>query len=297
MATVTTHESAYAAAAMRLYPIEDATIAVREQGTGPALVFIHGYPTHGYTWRHLLPRLSQSHRCVVVDLPGLGDSRWTGSTDFRFTAQARRLCRLFETLGLERYSILAHDTGATIARVVALSHGERVARLALINTEIPGHRPPFIQLYQRIAAMPGASLTFAMPMRLKAFRKSPMGFGEFYSDPVLFDDPDNLGPYVDPLLQSRARVEGALAYLRGIEWDVVDGLREKHAQIRARTMLIWGEDDKTFPVELGEQMAAQFRPPARFVRIPNASLMPHEERPSMVLDAVVPFLGEAETTS
>ncbi|HYC54892.1 MAG TPA: alpha/beta hydrolase [Candidatus Binatia bacterium] len=286
-----TPEAAYAAAPARLHPIDDAAIMVRELGDGPALVFIHGYPTHGYTWRRLLPELAAKYRCYVVDLPGLGDSQWSAKTDFRFTAQARRLAALFDTLRLERYSIIAHDTGATLARLVALQHGERVAGLALINTEIPGHRPPWIQMYQRIAALPGASMSFAMPMKLKSFLKSSMGFGAFYSDPVLFDDPTNLGPYTEPLLTSRRRVEGALGYLRGIEWDVVDGLAQKHGDIRAATMLLWGQDDPTFPVDRAEPMAQQFKPPARFVRIPNASLMPHEERPRMVLDAVTPFLA------
>jgi pimeloyl-ACP methyl ester carboxylesterase len=39
---------------------------------------------------------------------------------------ARRLRLLFETLGLERYALVAQDTGATLARLVALGHPERV---------------------------------------------------------------------------------------------------------------------------------------------------------------------------
>src|SRR5713226_3470617 len=127
--------SAYAAAKINRHQIEDATIAARVFGHGPALVLIHGFPVHGYTWRKLLPTLSKQFTCYVVDLPGLGDSDWSSNTDFGFTAQARRLGLLLESLKLFRYSLLAHDTGATIARLVAIAQPDRVARLVIINTE------------------------------------------------------------------------------------------------------------------------------------------------------------------
>jgi pimeloyl-ACP methyl ester carboxylesterase len=112
----------------------------------------------------------------------------------------------------------------------------------------------------------------------------------FYSDRRLFDDPTRLAPYLDPVLASKERMWGMLGYLRGIEWNVVDDLRTGHARIQAPVLLLWGEDDVTFPVALGERMASQFGGPASFVRIARASLMPHEERPEAVLASLIPFL-------
>jgi len=240
-----------------------------------------------------LPALAASFTCYVVDLPGLGESGWSARTDMTFTAQARRLRSLFETLGLASYSLVAQDTGATLARLVALGHPERVARLALLNTEIPGHRPPWIPLYVHLAHLPGAGAVFSTLMRLEAFVRSPLCMGEFYSDRRMFDDPTNLAPYVTPLVRSRERMGGALAYLRGAEWDVVDRLRDDHARIRAESLFLWGEDDRTFPVALAEPMCAQLRARSAFVRIPHASLMPHEEQPAAVLAHLLPFLTRA----
>ena len=146
------------------FAIDDGTIAVRSFGSGPAVVFVHGFPVHGATWRWLLPDLAARFRCLVVDLPGLGDGGWTRATDFTFTGQARRLARLAERLGLERFGIVAHDTGGTVARHAALLTPERVDRIALINTEIPGHRPPWIPLYQRTALLPGAAACVPPPL-------------------------------------------------------------------------------------------------------------------------------------
>jgi haloalkane dehalogenase len=290
--TASSPEAFYAAAPVEHHVVDDATIAVRRFGGGPAVLLIHGFPVHGYTWRGLLPELAERHACFVVDLPGLGDSDWTDATDFQFRAQARRLARLLPKLGIERVALVAHDTGATVARLLALAEPARVAKIALLNTEIPGHRPPWIPLYGRLTRLPGAAAVFELLLARDWFRRSPMAFGAFYSERRLFDDPARLGPYVEPVLASRKRMNGMLGYLRGIEWDAVDDLRTGHARLTMPALLLWGEDDVTFPVARAEAMAAQFGGPVRFVRIPRASLMPHEERPDAVLAELAPFLED-----
>jgi pimeloyl-ACP methyl ester carboxylesterase len=289
-ASMATPEAFYAAAPVQRHEVDDATLAVRRFGEGPALVLIHGFPTHGYTWRALLPTLAAQRTCFTIDLPGLGDSGFTRATDFRFTAQARRIAALLPKLGIDRCALLAHDTGATVARLVALAAPARVESLAIVNTEIPGHRPPWIRFHQRMASLPGAEASFGRLLGLRWFQRSGMALGAFYTDRRLFDDPTRIGPYLDPVLASRERMRGMLGYLRGIEWDVVDGLRAGHARITAPVLFLWGEDDVTFPVDLGERMASQLGGPTKFVRIARASLMPHEERPDTVLRELVPFL-------
>jgi haloalkane dehalogenase len=282
----------YSAAAVEHHELGDASLAVRRFGNvGETLVFVHGFPTHGYTWRFLIGDLAADHRCITVDLAGLGDSRYTKRTDFRFTAQARRLNALLVKLGIDRCVLVAHDTGATVVRVAALADPARVRGQVLINTEMPGHRPPYIPLFQKTASLPGAALSFRPLLAWPAYVKSSVGFGAFYSDKRLFDDPTRLGPYLDPLLASRERLQGMLGYLSGIEWQVVDALREGHARLAGPTLLVWGEDDATFPVAIAEKMVEQFRGRARLVRIRNASLMPHEEKPGEVVAAIREYLA------
>src|SRR5262249_15420582 len=84
----------------------DATLACRRYGQGPALLLVHGFPLNGYPWRKLLPDLQRRHTCYVVDVAGMGDTRWNEGTDFSFMGQARRLQRLVEHYRLERYDLL-----------------------------------------------------------------------------------------------------------------------------------------------------------------------------------------------
>lgn len=284
-------EQFYAEADFTRYTIEDASPAVRVFGEGPALVFIHGFPTHGYTWRKLLPELSKSFTCYVIDLPGLGDSDWTSRTDFSFTAQARRLNELFKQLGLERYSLIAHDTGATVARLVAHSDSERAQHLVAFNTEIPNHRPPWISTYQALAALPGANPIFRLTVRSKLWQASSLGFGQFYTDKTLLKDPNNLGPYLDPVISSSRRMAGFLGYLRGIEWDVIDQLRDLHSEIKADTLFLWGENDRTFPIELARDMLSQFEGSATLIALAG-SVLPHEERALEALEHMRTFLSD-----
>lgn len=294
MLTEQTAENVFANAEIHRYPIDDATLAVRKFGDGPNLLLIHGYPVHGYTWRKLVPTLSKYYRCYVVDLPGLGDSDWRDGTDFSFSAQATRLCKWLDEMGIKQCAIVAHNTGATIARLVALQRSDVVEKLALINTEIPHHRPPWIPLYQWSARLPLAKPVFRQLLNNRRFIQSSMGLRQFYFDKKMLDDECNVGPYISPLVNSKKRLAGMLGYLGGIDWDIVDGMATEHRNINAAVLFLWGENDRTFPVQLGEQMVHQFETACRFERIASSSLLPHEEKPDQVLEYLIPFLSQAQ---
>ena len=263
----------------------DATITYRKYGSGSPLLLIHGFPVHGYTWRKILPELSKKNTCYVVDLPGLGLSKWTNETNFHFEAQSRRLVNFLKSEGIKSCSIIAQDTGATTARLMALSKEIEVPTLILFNTEVPDHRPPWIELYQKASLIPLAHHIFKLSLKNKYFVRSGMGLKAFYTNKRLLKEEENIAPYLDLVTSSNKRMKGALSYLRGCDLTFMDTLKDKQQWITSKVILIWGEDDVTFPVAYGEKLASQFKE-AAFYRIPNASLMPHEEKPKEVLDII-----------
>ncbi|MEM9326093.1 MAG: alpha/beta hydrolase [Bacteroidota bacterium] len=275
---------------LQKWRIEDVSIGLRQIGKGRNLVFIHGFPTHGYTWRKVLPLLSKYFKCHVLDLPGLGDSEWTKTTNFDSKSQARYITKLLQKIGIDTYSLIAHNSGATIARYVALKEKEKVENLIILNTEIPNHRPPWIPLYQKIGLLPMVPTIIRSLLNRKWFLKSSMGFKELYTDKSMLDVQSNIAPYIDPVISSHAKTVGAFKYLKGIDWKLVDEFKLLHSEIEARTLFLWGENDQTFPIDLGKQMSNQFNSETEFVTIENASLLPHEERPAEVVDAILNFV-------
>lgn len=268
--------------------VGDAEMAFWRMGSGPTLLFVHGWPLSSATWVKLVPLLAPHFTCVVVDQAGAGLTRTRPDTDYNFRGQARRLNAFLAAQGIERAHVVAQDTGATIARHAAIHGGERIASLVLTNTEIPGHRPPFIELFQKVTRLPGSVASFRLLLRSRAFVHSAMGFGGCFTDRTLLDG-DFRARVIEPLLASPDRVAGVQRYLAGIDWGIVDGLATEHAKIRVPVLFVWGEDDVTFPLELARAMLAQI-PDCRGLRaVPRASLLVYEERPAEVAAHAIDF--------
>ena len=261
------------------------TYAWRRIGSGPPLLLIHGFPLSGLTWRKVVPELSRHYTCYLPDLPGLGETRWSEQTDFTWHGHARGLVQLADALGLERFHVAGHDTGGTVARCLAQQIPGRVRTLAIINSEIPNHRPPWIQLYQRLMFVPGAVTGIGLLIRSRAFLHSAMGFGGCFNDRALIDGEFH-ELFVAPLLRDPARMRGLQRYLRSLKWDVVDGFAQGHGALTMPVRLVWGADDPTFPVSHARRMVSQF-PNADIVEIPGAKLLAHEEKPAEVAGALL----------
>jgi haloalkane dehalogenase len=254
--------------------------AWRQFGQGPALLLVHGFPLSGFTWRHLLPELARHRTCYVPDLAGLGATQWSEGTDFSWRGQALGLQALMRELGVEQYDLVGHDTGGTFARCLALADLPRVTSLGLIGTEIPGHRPPWIPLYQFLMHLPGTLLAFKGLLRSRLYLRSPMGFRGCFQDLSLIDGEFH-EHFVQSLLREPRRLQGLSRYLRNLEWDVVDAFAQEHARLAMPVRLVWGSEDGFFPVARAREMTAQF-PQASFTEIPQARLFVHEEKPAEV---------------
>ncbi len=263
--------------------------AWRKFGEGPPLLLIHGFPLSGFTWRKVLPELARQHTCYVPDLPGLGETEWTEDNDFSWHGHTANLKGLVDALGLQSYCVMGHDTGGTFARCLGLVDGARVRKIAIINSELPGHRPPWIPLYQKMMYAPGATGVFNLLLRSRTFLRSPMGFGGCFNDLSLLEGEFH-ERFVAPLVRDAHRMRGVQLYLRSLKWDVVDSLAGDHARLAMPVRLVWGSDDPTFPLVDAYRMVRQL-PLGSLVGIPGARLMAHEEKPADVARAVLPFFS------
>jgi len=267
-----------------------AAVHWRKQGSGPALVLLHGFPLSGTTWDAMLLHLRDRFTCYAPDLIGLGGSSSAQGEDYASPGQARAMQGLLSALGVGPYALVGNDTGGWIARELALIDAARVSRLVLTNTEIPHHRPPWIPMYQALARVPGFAAIIRLLLSSAALRRSPLIFGGCFDDLTLLEG-EFQRRYVEPLLTSDARIAGALEFLRRMKFARLDEFAILHRRLTMPTLFVWGANDPTFPVARAREMVPQFANPAGFHPVPDAKLFVYEERPRQVADLVGAFLS------
>ncbi len=127
---------AFLRAPMQTVETTKARVAYRKIGSGPSVLFIHGWPLSGNTFRDVATFLASDYTCYVIDLPGAGDSSTYAYWKQPFRQHTDTVKEVIEALGLTRLAIIAHDSGGAIARWVAAEMPGRVSALVLGNTEI-----------------------------------------------------------------------------------------------------------------------------------------------------------------
>jgi pimeloyl-ACP methyl ester carboxylesterase len=127
-------------------------LAVLDEGDGPAVLLLHGFPDSSYVWRKQVPALVEAgFRVVAPDLRGYGESdRPEGVEDYRITRSLADVLALLDGLGIERTHVVGHDYGAGLAWVIAGLAPERVERLVVLSVGHPNAlRQPSIAQRER----------------------------------------------------------------------------------------------------------------------------------------------------
>src|SRR5690349_17470320 len=117
--------------------VGEAELRVRHGGRGPAVVLLHGHPRTHTTWHAVAPLLADRHTVVCPDLRGYGQSS-KPPTDDRHTPYSKRamaadVVRLMSELGHDRFAVVGHDRGASVAFRLTLDHPDRVERMAFLG--------------------------------------------------------------------------------------------------------------------------------------------------------------------
>ena len=107
------------------------------RGRGEPVVLLHGWPGFWYDWRHVVFPLAEEADVIAPDFRGFGDSdkpEGDPKTLYAPDHLAADVLYLLDHLGIERFVVAGHDTGAVIAQILTRQVPERVRALALFNT-------------------------------------------------------------------------------------------------------------------------------------------------------------------
>jgi haloalkane dehalogenase len=270
----------------RFIDVGPAQVAYRRVGTGPDVLFVHGWPVSGATFRGLLPHLAPHVTCHVVDLPGAGSSRYAADAPLSIALHIESVRKVIDGLGLDAVAVVGHDSGGLIARH-AVAGDPRLRAMGLIDTEQSTGVSWMFKAFLAARHTPGFGAVFGRLIASPALRRNPMVLGGAFADRSLLDgefDELFLAPLRDP-----ARLAAAVKLLRSFERRYIDELGALHARIDVPVQLVWGEDDPFFPVAWARDMVPSFTD-ARLEVIPRGRLFVHEELPAETAAALLPVL-------
>ncbi len=116
----------------RTVELPQGTIAYRERGHGPVLVFVHGLFVNGDHWRKVVPLLADRYRCVAPDLPlGAHSHPLPHGADRSAPGLARLIADFIAALDLDDVTVISNDTGDALTQVLVTEHPERIGRVVL----------------------------------------------------------------------------------------------------------------------------------------------------------------------
>jgi 3-oxoadipate enol-lactonase len=263
---------------MGMIQVGDIKLNVQDEGSGPVVLLVHGFPLDHLMWAEQVQDLARDHRVIAPDLRGFGKSSVTEGT-VTMEAFADDLARLLDTLGIREKIILCGlSMGGYVSLAFWSKYADRLRAMVLADTR------------------PAADLPEAAGQRLLLAEK------------VL---KDGIGPVQEAMLamltgpttkDSRPAVvkelermfaenppKGVVAALRGMacrkDWT------PRLGEIHVPTLAIVGKDDAITPPADMKKMADAI-PGARFVEIPDAGHMAPMEDPQAFNAALRKNLAE-----
>jgi pimeloyl-ACP methyl ester carboxylesterase len=113
--------------------VDGLTIHSSSVGSGPTIVFVHGWTCDSSSWLGQVPAFTSKYRVVTLDLPGHGKSQSPKDGKFSIDLFANAVEAVRAETGAERVVLVGHSMGAPVIRQYALRHPERVAGLVAVD--------------------------------------------------------------------------------------------------------------------------------------------------------------------
>lgn len=263
-------------------------ISYLDVGRGRPALFIHGLITNSLVWRHVISAVaSEQRRCIAIDLPGHGHTPpATADTDVSLTGLARRVIELCDHLGLDRFDLVANDTGGAVAQIVAAHLSERLSTLTLTNCDTEGNTPPAAFKPVSIAARLGILAKVGPHV---ASRRGLMlrGLAVGYAHPGRLPH-ELVDAYYRPVFGTPERSRAFARLTAAISSADLTAVRPRLAHLKVPTLIVWGTGDRLFPLKWAHRLADLIPGTTQIVTIDGARM----HFPDYRADEFIPLLQQ-----
>ncbi|MBZ0279269.1 MAG: alpha/beta hydrolase [Anaerolineae bacterium] len=255
--------------------------------TNPPLVLVHGWLSHAGFWKPTLEAFQDTHYCVAVDLLGHGLSDKPHDGDYSISAQARRVLAVADGLGVKRFTWIGHSMGGQIGLYTAINHPERLDQLVSVAGVVTGK----LSAYVRYVMKPVFWLGSLFPPMWNASRWATRWrwYTDLFDRPIIYDVRHN---HIDPIDRQMAIQPGVeISMYRDLEAIAACDLTGDLSKIRTPTLVIFGKQDNTVPVEHG-YLVKQYVKGSQLVLLDKCGHVPMTEKRLAYLEALKTFLHE-----
>ena len=261
-------------------------VAYLDIGQGQPVILIHGFGGSMWQWEHQQQPLSAEFRLITPDLIGSGLST-KPDIEYRPEQMLEYFIGFMDALRIRQATLVGNSMGAGLAIGMALTYPDRVSQLVLIDG-LPAN------VRERLTSPSiKRALDTAAPSWLASFGN--WLFGGVMIASVLEEivhDPALLTPAVIERSNRNRQRPGVIPPLMTVRdtlplWE--SGFAKRIGEIRHPTLILWGEEDRVFPLPIGEDLQRTIKGSA-LVRIPNAGHIPQWEQPDLANRAMIEFL-------
>jgi pimeloyl-ACP methyl ester carboxylesterase len=267
------------------------TIAYREAGEGPAVVFVHGFGVDGRLWDEVALQLAPHARCILPDWP-LGSHRKPMSEDADLTAPgiARLISEFLVALDLEDITVVGNDSGGAVCQILVTEHPARIGRLVLTNCDCFENFPPAaFKAMVTLMRVPGFATVLANTLRLRSVRRSPRVYGALTEREL---DDELLREWTRPQIEDRRVRRDGKRFGASADNRLTLRAAERFPELQIPVLIVWGAADRFFPVAHARRLA-ELIPDARLVELPGARTFVSLDRPGEVAREIDAFVGAA----
>lgn len=258
----------------------------------PVLAVLHGFPSASYDFWRVLPALARQHRVILHDHVGFGFSARPRDYSYSILDQAAHALALWQSLGIGRVHLLAHDYGCSVATELFFRrcHGGIPVQLqsaTLVNSGLYYHMAG-LRLVQHLLRLKVTRPVFS---RLAGGYMYRLNMRRLWGTP----GPD-LDAELDELWAMTRRNNGKVAlgwlseYLEERRWKYTERWNAGIRGFDAPAHVLWGDRDPVGIPAIAERLAREL-PQATLTWLPGVGHYPMIESPGPFADAVLAFTG------